>query len=56
MALWDLLLDVIGKFLVGIGIGVLLAEMLLPFAWSFILVGALLSFLVKRKYWKRFWA
>jgi len=52
----DFLLDVTGKFLVGLGLGALLASQLLPCAWALITVGLALSVVVKAKYWKQFWA
>ena len=55
-ALRDLILDVIGKMLVGLGIGVLLAASLAPYAWVLVVVGLSCSVLVKAKYWKRFWS
>ena len=54
--LQDLILDVVGKVLVGFGIGVLLAASLAPYAWLLIVVGLGCSVLVKAKYWKRFWS
>lgn len=48
--------DVVGKFLLGLGVGALLARFLQPYAWFLIVVGVALSTLVKAKYWKRFWA
>ena len=55
-ALRDLILDVIGKFLVGVGIGAWLAAALAPYAWMLVVVGLSCSLIVKAKYWKRFWA
>ena len=55
-ALGDLTLDVVGKVLVGLGIGALLAAALAPYAWILIIVGLSCSVIVKAKYWKRFWA
>ena len=55
-ALRDLVLDVVGKVLVGLGIGVLLAAALAPYAWILVVVGLGCSVFVKAKYWKRFWS
>ena len=55
-ALRDLIVDVVGKVLVGLGIGVLLAASLAPYAWVFIVGGLSCSVIVKAKYWKRFWS
>ena len=52
----DLLLDIAGKMLVGLGIGALLATLLLPSAWMLIGLGIGMSAVVKAKYWKLFWA
>ena len=55
-ALRDLILDVVGKVLVGLGIGAWLAAALAPYAWMFVVVGLSCSLSVKAKYWKRFWS
>jgi len=55
-ALRDLILDVVGKFLVGVGIGALLAQHLAHYAGVLIVIGLVCSIVVKAKYWKRFWA
>ena len=55
-ALQDLAVDVVGKVLVGIGIGALLAASLVPYAWWLIIGGLGCSVIVKAKYWKRFWS
>ena len=52
----DLLWDVSGKFLLGLGLGTLLARWLEPYAKVLIIVGLGISVSVKAKYWKRFWA
>ncbi len=52
----DLLLDASGKFLLGIGVGALLATRVARYAWALVIAGLALSFTVKAKYWKRFWA
>ena len=51
----DVLLDVSGKVLVALGLGTLFAKWLERYALSLIVVGLILSGLVKAKYWKRFW-
>jgi len=51
----DLLLDVSGKVLVGLGLGAWLARYLRSSAWILVIVGVGLSATVKAKYWKRFW-
>ena len=51
----DLLVDATGKGLVGMGLGVLFADALRPYAWCAIGTGIILSALVKAKHWKRFW-
>jgi len=56
VAFQDLLFDVTGKVLVGLGMGALLAQYLQPYAWGLIVVGLALSVMAKAKYWKRFWA
>ena len=56
LTLRDLLLDVTGKMLMGLGLGVLFAASLKPYAWCLIGTGLLASLLVKAKYWKKFWA
>lgn len=55
VTLADLSLDVIGKVLVGLGLGALLAERLAPSAWWLVGAGLAMSLVVKAKYWKRFW-
>ena len=52
----DLLVDITGKVLVGLGLGALFAHALRPYMWALIVVGLALSVSVKAKYWKRFWA
>ena len=56
LTLRDLLLDVSGKVLVGLGLGAWLARYLQSSAWILVIVGIGLSATVKAKYWKRFWA
>ena len=55
LALGDLMLDVIGKFLVGLGFGALLAQWLASSAWLLIALGVGVSAVIKAKYWKLFW-
>ena len=55
LTLNDLLVDVSGKFLLGLGLGALFVRYLQPYAWVLIGVGLGLSVTVKAKYWKRFW-
>jgi len=55
LMLRDLLLDVSGKVLVGLGLGAWLARYLRSSAWILVIVGVGLSATVKAKYWKRFW-
>ena len=55
LTLKDLLLDIAGKMLVGVGIGALCADTLRPYVWCFIGTGVILSAVVKRKYWNQFW-
>ena len=55
-ALQDLAVDVMGKVLVGLGLGALFATALVPYAWWLIIGGLGCSVIVKAKYWKRFWA
>jgi len=53
----DLVVDVNGKILVGLGLGMLVAAAGCPpsaAGWT-ILFGILLSATAKAKYWKRFW-
>ena len=52
----DLLIDASGKFLLGLGIGALLAARLAPYGWALAGAGLALSVTVKAKYWTRFWA
>lgn len=52
----DLLLDVFGKILLGIGLGALWAEAVRPYVWCFIGTGVIISAVVKLKYWNRFWS
>ena len=56
LALKDLLMDIAGKMLIGVGLGVLWAQTLRPYVWCFIGTGAMMSVLVKLKYWNRFWS
>ena len=55
LTLKDFLMDIAGKMLVGVGLGVLCAETLHPYVWCFIGTGVILSLLVKLKYWRQFW-
>ena len=55
LTLNDLLVDVSGKFLLGLGLGAVLAHCLRPYAWILVVLGITLSTTVKAKYWKRFW-
>jgi len=52
----DLAADVIGKILMGLGAGALLAAYVQPYGWCLIGTGLIVSLVVKAKYWKRFWA
>ncbi len=52
----DLGLDILGKMLVGLGLGTLLADRMRPYAMVVIALGVALSLIVKAKYWKRFWS
>ena len=52
----DLLLDMGGKFLIGLGIGMMFEDSFAPYAWTFVVIGLGLSGVAKAKYWKRFWA
>jgi F0F1-type ATP synthase assembly protein I len=56
LRLGDLCVDVLGKVLVGVGLGALWAQVIQPVAWGLIAVGAVLMVIVKAKYWKRFWS
>lgn len=56
LTLKDLLVDITGKVLVGLGLGALFAHYLRPYTWWLIIVGLVLSVSVKAKYWKRFWS
>ena len=56
VTLGDLLVDITGKIVMALGLGVLLAPWLAPYAPVLILAGLVLSALVKAKYWKQFWA
>ena len=56
LTLNDLLLDIAGKMLVGVGIGALYADAIRPSLWCFIGSGIILSLLIKAKYSKRFWS
>ena len=55
-ALSDLLLDITGKVLVALGLGVWLAPILQPYVWLLIIAGVVVSLTVKAKYWKQFWS
>lgn len=48
--------DMLGKVLVALGLGALLARVLAPYAVVLIALGLAFSGVVKFKYWKRFWA
>ena len=50
------MLDVIGKTLLALGLGVWLSRYLQPYAGVLVVVGLALSATIKAKYWKRFWA
>ena len=52
----DLLIDTSGKFLLGLGMGALLATRLVQYGWVLAVAGLALSFTVKAKHWKQFWA
>lgn len=54
VTLTDLLLDITGKFLVGLGVGAWCARTLAPYQWWLIGLGIACSVFVKLKYWKRF--
>ena len=56
LTLKDLLLDIAGKMLVGVGIGALYADAIRPYSWCFIGSGVILSVLVNTKYVKQFWS
>ena len=51
----DLGVDILGKMLVGLGLGALFAGALRPYVWLMILIGVACSGIVKAKYWKQFW-
>ena len=52
----DLLLDGIGKLLIGVGLGALCATAAHPYVWCFIGSGIGLSAWVKARHWARFWS
>ena len=52
----DLALDAFGKFLLGIGIGALLASTLASYGWWCVGIGLGLSAIVKAKHFRRFWS
>ena len=56
LTLKDLLLDIFGKILFGIGLGALWADAVRPYVWCFIGTGVIISAIVKLKYWNRFWS
>ena len=56
LTLQDLLLDVSGKALMALGLGACFAQYLARYACGLVIVGLVLSIMVKAKYWKRFWA
>ena len=56
LAWQDLCLDAVAKFLIGLGVGALFAESILPAARGLIAFGILMILFVKGKYWSRFWS
>ena len=52
----DVLWDIAGKMLIGVGIGAVYADTIRPYVSCFIGSGIILSLLVKAKYVKRFWS
>ena len=52
----DFALDGLGKFALGFGVGVLVAEAMAPWAWWVIAAGGALSATVKLKHWRTFWS
>ena len=56
LTMGDLALDVLGKFLVGVGVGVLCAGPLAGWGWPLIIAGVLPPLFIKAKHWRHFWS
>jgi hypothetical protein len=52
----DLIADGFGKFLLGFGIGTLIADLGRAYSLAIIAAGILLIVRVKSRYWKKFWS
>ena len=56
--LFDLTMDSLGKFLVALGLGILLAHWIADAIIAAFLIGAgaAITWAIKAKHWKRFWS
>jgi hypothetical protein len=56
LTMTDMWVHALGKFVLGIGLGVLLAEPLRGAAWPLMLGGLGVSLIPKLRHWGKFWS